>query len=186
MNWLDVALALIIGGSVIAGLMRGFARVFVGIVAAILGLILAAWFYGTAGGFLTPYVSHKSIASLVGFLLVFCGVLLCGAVAAKLLGMAFRWVGLGWLDRLLGGALGLVRGVVVAVVVVMVLMAFTIEPPPRSVVESAIAPYVIDAAGVMAWLAPRELKDGFARSQERVRKAWMDALARGGVVQSRE
>jgi membrane protein required for colicin V production len=175
-NWLDFVLLIVIGASVASGLARGFARIIVGMAAAVLAVLLAIWFYGPAGGFLAPYVSHVSVAHLLGFLIVFCGVLIAGALAAKLLAVMFKWVGLGWLDRLMGGALGAVRGLLFAIAIILMLMAFAKEPPPESVAESSIAPYVVEAAGVAAMLAPRELRDGFDRSYEKTRKLWEQAL----------
>ena len=45
--------------------------------------------------------------------------------------MLFKWTGLSWLDRLLGGVFGLVRGSVIAVAFVAVLLAFTAKPLPQ-------------------------------------------------------
>ena len=56
----------------------------------------------------------------------------------------------------------------------MALTAFSRNPPPIAVVESQIAPYVIGASEVLAGLAPRELRDGFNNSYEKVKKSWKD------------
>ncbi|MGH9657185.1 MAG: hypothetical protein ACRD96_01510, partial [Bryobacteraceae bacterium] len=50
--------------------------------------------------------------------------------------------------------------------------------PPRDVVESRFAPYLLDAAHVLVAIAPRELKDGFAQRYQRVKTIWKDALER--------
>jgi membrane protein required for colicin V production len=175
-NWLDIVLVLILSLSVFGGLVNGFAKVGIGLIATVLGLFCGLWFYGTAGSFLLPYVSHKGIANFIGFVLVFFGILLMGALASKLIGLLFRWTGLTWLDRLLGGAFGVLRGVVIGVALVLALMAFSPEPPPRSVVESHVAPYVIDAANICTGFAPREVKDGVRTSYERIKQAWSEVL----------
>lgn len=179
MNWLDIVLIVIIAWSVLAGLARGLARVVVGIGATILAIILAAWFYGSVGAIFQEYVSSRSVANIIGFLIIFIGVLVIGSLIGVMLAKLFKWVGLGWLDRLLGGAVGLLRGVVVAIVLIMVLMAFTPKPPPQSVVNSRLAPYVIDAASVLAGITPKELKDGFWESYEQVKKIWADTFRHG-------
>jgi membrane protein required for colicin V production len=177
-NWLDIVLAIIVGGSIVAGFMRGFARVGIGLAATIVGLILGIWFYGTAGAFLLPYVSHRGFAYLAGFILVFFGVLLAGSLVGWMLAKLLRWAGLGWLDRLGGAAAGLLRGLLMAIGLVMALVAFSPKPPP-AVVESRLAPYVIDAAHVLVAVAPRELRDGFHAGYERVKKIWSDAVQKG-------
>jgi membrane protein required for colicin V production len=178
-NWLDVVLAIILVSSIVAGFRRGFARVGVGLAATLVGLILGTWFYGSAGAFLLPYVSYRGLANLIGFLLIFLGTLLAGSLAGWFLAKMLKWAGLGWLDRLMGAAFGLLRGVLIGIGLVMALLAFTAKPPPQSVVGSRLAPYMIDAARVLAYIAPRELRDGFQASYERVKKIWGDAMQKG-------
>lgn len=179
MNWLDIILLIIIAASVVSGLKSGFARVAVGIGALLLAIVLGIWFYGSAGAIFQEYVSSRAVANILGFLLIFIGVILVGAAFGALLAKLFKWVGLGWLDRLLGGAFGLLRGVVISIVLIMALMAFSPKPPPASVVNSRLAPYVIDAASVLAAMAPKELKDGFWASYEQVKKIWSMTIQQG-------
>jgi membrane protein required for colicin V production len=178
-NWLDIVFAIILAVSVAVGFAKGLARTVVGFAACLLGLLGGLWFYGTAGSFLIPYVSSRGIANFIGFFLVFFGTMILGGLLGRLLAMLFKWVGLSWLDRLLGGVFGLVRGALVAAVVVMALLAFAPTPPPRSVVSSRIAPYAMDAARVMAALAPRELRDGVRQGYEKVKQIWSDTLKKG-------
>jgi len=175
-NWLDVVLVLIFGLSLLEGLIRGFARVGVGFAAAVFGLFFAIWFYGPAGAFLQPYVSHKGIANFIGFFLVFIGFLVVGGLVGRLLALLFRWAGLTWLDRLLGGLFGALRGLIAAIAVVLALSAFAPKPPPRAVAHSRLAPYVIEAASICSDFAPKELKDGFYSSYEKIKQLWSEAL----------
>jgi membrane protein required for colicin V production len=176
MNWLDIVLALVLAGSTLAGIFTGFARTVIGIVAAVLAVIMATWFYGTAGSVFTEYVSSKSVSNFLGFVMVFLLVLVAGALIGRLMAMLFKWVGLSWLDRTLGACFGLVRGLLVATVIVMILMAFSLTQPPKAVASSTLAPYVMDAARLFSKAAPRELTDGFAASYEKIRKLWNATL----------
>jgi membrane protein required for colicin V production len=185
-NWLDMVLAIILAASVAAGFAKGLARTVVGFAACLIGLLGGLWFYGTAGSFLIPYVSSRGIANGIGFFLVFLGTMIVGGLLGRLLAMLFKWVGLSWLDRALGGVFGLVRGALVAAVVVMTLLAFTPTPPPGSVVRSRIAPYVMDTARVMAALAPRELRDGVRQGYEKVKQVWSDTLKKSTQIISPE
>lgn len=179
MNWLDICLVIITLISVIGGLRAGLAREVIGLVALVLAVVCGLWFYGSAGALVQPYVSSKHLANALGFFMIFGGILLAGALVTWILERLLKWVHLGWLNRLLGGVFGLARAIVVSAVIVMVLMAFTSKPPPRSVVNSRLAPYVIDAARVMAAAAPYELKEGFRQSYEKVREAWAEMLKKG-------
>lgn len=171
MNWLDLVLAIVLAGSTAAGLAKGFARTVVGIVSTIVGLVVATWFYGAAGGFYREYVSSKAVSNFLGFATVFLLVILAGALLGRLLELVFKWAGISWLDRILGGCFGLARGLLVAVAIVMMLMSFSMTNPPDSVANSAVAPYVLDAAHLFSKMAPRELTDGFQRSYDTLRDA---------------
>lgn len=171
-NWLDYLLMLIVAASAACGVAKGFARSGIGLLAALAGLVLGIWFYGTAGSFLQPYVSTPAIANFIGFWIVFLACLLVGALAGKLLAALFKWAGLSWFDRALGGLFGLLRGLVGAVAVVLLLLAFPRQAPSQAVANSRCAPYLAGAARACAAMAPRELRDAFQSSYDRVKEIW--------------
>ncbi len=180
MNWLDVVLLFILIGSILTSYRKGLSREVIGLVSVVLALLLGVWFYGTAGSFLLPYVSSPAAANLVGFFLVFCGVMIVGAVASFVVGKFLRVTGLSILDHALGAGFGLVRGILVAVAVILAIMAFTPgQRPPNSVIHSRTAPYVVDAARVVALMAPKELKDSFRKTYAEVKDAWDKAMNKG-------
>ncbi len=177
MSWIDILLVVVIGFSVLSGFSAGFARVGVGFIATILGIFLGFWCYGIAGAYVLDYVSSRAVANLIGFFAIFIGVCLIGAIVGQLLAKLFKWIGLSWLDRLLGAGFGFLRGVVVAVALVTVLLAFSPSPPPRSVVDSRLMPYMLDASNILATLTPRELKDAFRDTKDKVKKTWSEHTA---------
>jgi len=176
-NWLDYFLLFLAAGFAIHGVSRGFTRQLIGLGAMVLGLLLASWFYGTAGSFLIPYVSHRGIANLLGFLAVFVGVQAAGGLLAWLVAKLLKTVGLSWVDRLLGLAFGLFKAALAAVVLVMALSAFSIKPLPESVAASKFAPWLVEAGRVTVLLAPKEVRDGFGRSYEALKKFWNEEVA---------
>jgi membrane protein required for colicin V production len=171
-SWIDLVLVLVIASSVVAGFAAGFARVGVGFAAMIVGMFCGFWFYGIVAGYVIDYVSSRAIANLIGFFVILAGVLIVGAILGRILAKFFRWVGLLWLDRLLGGVFGVVRGFVIAAAMVTVLLAFSPSPPPRSVVDSKILPYVINVSDVLAALTPHEIKDQFYATKDKVKAVW--------------
>lgn len=172
MSWIDLVLALVIGASVVAGFSAGFARVGVGFAAMVVGIFCGFWFYGVVAGYVIDYVSSPAIANLIGFFVILAGVLIAGAILGRILAKFFKWVGLSWLDRLLGGAFGVVRGFLIAAAMVTVLLAFAPSPPPGSVVDSTMLPYVINVSGVLAVLTPHEIKDQFSTTKDKIKAAW--------------
>jgi membrane protein required for colicin V production len=180
MNWLDFVLALILVASGIAGLRRGFSRQIIGLISGVLALLLGLWFYGTAGAYLMPYVSTRTMANAGGFALVFCGVLLLGALVSFAVGTFLKVTGLSIVDHLLGVGFGLLRGLVFAIAIIMGVMAFSRgDKPPEAIVNSRMAPYVVDAARMFAAMAPHDLKEGFRRTYAQVKAAWSTALEKG-------
>lgn len=183
MNWLDIVLLVLFALSIVVSFRKGFTREVIGLVATFIAFIGALWFYGAAGGWLMPWVSSRGVANFCGFFLIFCGVLLVGALAGHVLSRILSIAGLSWFDRILGAGFGVVRGFLLAVALVMAILAFTpghkTDAPPRSVVNSRLAPYVIDAARLFASMAPEELKSGFRRHYDEVKRAWEDAWKHG-------
>jgi len=162
----------VIASSVLAGFYAGFARAGLGFAAMIVGIFAGFWFYGIVAEYVIDYVSSHTIANLIGFFVILAGVLILGAIIGYILAKFFKWVGLSWLDRLLGGVFGIVRGFVIAAAMVTVLVAFAPSPPPHSVVDSKLLPYVIDVSDVLAALTPREIKDQFYATKDKVKAVW--------------
>ena len=176
MNWLDIVFAVLIVCSVIAGFRVGLARSVIGFVAAITGMLCGFWFYGLAGGYLHKIFSSKAVSNVLGFCLVFVTVVIAGAILGRFVAMLFRMVGFSWLDRLMGGAFGLVRGLVVVAALVAVVLAFAPAKPPDAFVDSRIMPYAIEVSGVVARAAPHELKESFRQTVKKLEAIWAEGV----------
>jgi len=173
MNWLDVTLGLILIASVIAAFRNGFTREVIRLVAVVVGFVLGLWFYGWAGGFLEPHLKSPQVAHFVGFLIVFCGVLLIGVLVGFLVGRFLRVTGLSFFDHILGAGFGVLRAALISVVLISGLLAFSHGgAPPASVEQSRLAPYLVGAANMAADMAPHEFKEGFRKAYGQVKQTW--------------
>jgi membrane protein required for colicin V production len=177
-NLLDILLAAIVAGSVVAGWMAGFARAAIGFIAVVGGILCGFWFYGIPTAWMREVLRSETVANVAGFVVVFFTFQLAGGVAGKVLSKLFQWTGLSFLDRFFGAGFGLVRGALAAVALVAVLMAFTPRPTPNWMAGSAVLPYAVDAADLCAALAPRALKDGVREGMAEIRKVWEDQVRR--------
>jgi membrane protein required for colicin V production len=183
MNWLDVAIVILLVASVASAFSKGFVRESIALAASVIGLLCGAWFYRMPREILRPYLASREAADLVGFLLILVGVILLGWLISKLVGMVVKVVGLSWLDRLLGAAFGAARGVIVCVALITAIVAFApgsdSKTPPQSIVNSRIAPYMLDAAHVLTMATPKELREEFALRYEQIKRIWEDAIKHG-------
>lgn len=176
MNWLDYVLVALVTSSVIAGLWKGLARSLIGLAAVVAGLLCGLWFYGMVGSLFYEYLNSRRLAHLVGFLSILIGVVLVGMLLAALAARLLKWARLSWLDHLMGGGFGLLRGAVVAAALLVAIMAFAPKPPPRSVANSRLAPHLLEAARWIVAAAPYEVREGFRESYERLKELGQDVI----------
>jgi len=173
---LDFLVVIIVGASAAAGFLAGFARVGIGFLAAIFGVVFGFWFYGVPANWVHHYLKSVAVSNVIGFVLVFWAFLAAGALLAKLTSKVFKWTGLTWLDRLLGGAFGLVRGPLIAIAFIAVLLAFTPKPMPNWMVNSQVLPYAMEASSTIASLAPNAIKNALRESIIELRSLWDQQL----------
>lgn len=183
MNWLDYILAAFLALSLLMSARKGFAREVIGLAAAFLALVLGMWFYGTAGLLVEPFTGPGRVASMLGFLLIIVAVLTVGALIGWIVKRFLQAVGLSIFDRLLGALFGLARGALIATAVLTAYMAFGSHPEgqdaPAAVVNSKIAPYLLEASRVFVSIAPMDLKSGFRKQYEQVKAATVDRATGG-------
>ena len=158
-NWLDWILAAVVVVSVGAAILKGFIRELISLASVVAGLVIAALGYQRAALWFDDLTSSHNVALGLGFLVLFLGTLLVGALVSVLARKLIQKAGLQWFDRFLGGVFGLVRGVVVDCILLMVLVAFAIKA--EAVHKSMLAPYVTTGARVIALAMPADLKAEF-------------------------
>jgi len=101
------------------------------------------------------------------FGLVVCAAELLGWLTRKLLSAAK----LGWVDRLAGGAMGLVAAVLAAALLILPVVAYS--PRGAGLLDrSALAPYVVAVADLAAFLVPAELAARYRDGVEKLRQHW--------------
>ena len=127
MAWFDYGVLSVLGVSLLLGALRGLMREMVSLAGWIAAFVLATAFSGIVAVQM-PESLGPLLSGLLSFLLIFIGVLLVSGMVGLVLSLLVRAVGLGFLDRLLGAAFGVVRGV--AIVLLAVLLA-GLTPLPR-------------------------------------------------------
>jgi membrane protein required for colicin V production len=157
-DWIMAALVLL---SVVNAARKGFFVEAFSLAGIVLGLLLASWNYRQALPWFASWIRSTALAETAAFLAIAIGVM----VVAGLLGRAIRWsarsIGLGWADRLLGAAFGLVKGAVLVTLGVMTLAAFWPDAPWLR--GSQLAPYFLAAARQTSIVTPAALGERVRR-----------------------
>ena len=145
--------------SILVAAAQGFAYEAFSLAGTVVGFLLAAWEYERLVPWYLPHVRSEAVAALASFLTIFFLVVLAAGLLARLVRWAAHGVGLAWFDRLLGAAFGLVRGLIVATVIVMGIAAF--RPDSRVIADSALGRYFLVTGRAASWLAPAEVRQKF-------------------------
>jgi len=143
--------------STVAGLGRGLIRTLASLGGWFVGLLLACWYYRPLALHLREWITSFTVCEVIGFLLVFLGTKFVFSAVAAILRKAMKAVGLGFVDRLLGGVFGAMRGVVLGVGVMIVVTAFI--PETRLEKDSMLTPYFLRGFHELSFVVPVHLRD---------------------------
>lgn len=172
MNWLDVLILALLVVTLVLGLVKGLVRQIVGLASVIAGLVLAVLYFQEASALFRGIVSSDLLRHFLGFLAVFIAVLAAGSLLGRLLGKAM--VGpLKFLNHFAGGALGLVKGVLISGVVVLALLLLDDgrnAPIRNTLMTSRLAPPCYQATRALVLLIPQNLRETFTQSTEKIRR----------------
>ncbi len=169
-TFLDCFFAIVILISVIFALRKGLVREIVSLVALIGGFILAVIYYSALGSRLVEFSRTEAIANFLGFVILFLGSLLLGALIAFLVNRFLKAASLQWVDRLLGAIFGLLRGWAISSIIVVALIAFPVRD--NLMARSFLAPYLLAGARTAVLLVPQSLKDRFNSQYKKVLQGW--------------
>jgi membrane protein required for colicin V production len=116
LGWVDIALLAVFGLSVLIGLWRGFVFEIV----SLLGWLVAFVIANSAGPFLAdvlPVGSEPQVRLWIAYIAVFVVILVTCTLLARMLRALIAATPLSFVDHLLGGLFGVVRGALICVIV---------------------------------------------------------------------
>ena len=139
MNELDYIIIVILLISIGVGVFRGAVREVLNIVGWVLAFILAYEFAPSLATSFANWAAEPAVRLVIAWVAVFLIVLIVVGLIASLLSELMRKLGLGTLDRGVGGAIGLFRG---AIVLVALTLAAGLTKLPQTIMwqQSAAAP----------------------------------------------
>jgi membrane protein required for colicin V production len=164
-DWVIVAVVVL---SVAGAASAGFFQEVFGIAGLVFGYLLAAWQYRPLAQRFAPYLSSPWFGDMVAFLAIFIAVMILAGIAGRITRWLMKEAGLSFVDRLLGGALGLLRGCLIVAVVLMGMAAF--NPASKWLAGSRFAPYFLVVGRGAIWVAPSELRTRFYQGLDLLRQ----------------
>lgn len=165
----DWIIALVILLSVVQAASAGFFQEAFGIGGLVFGYLLAAWNYHRLVVWFSPNISSVWLAEIAAFLIIFVGVMLLAGIAGRIASWAMKEAGLKVVDRVLGAALGLLRGCLVVAIVLTSMAVFT--PTSKWLQGSQWAPYFLVVGRAAVWVAPSELRMRFYQGLDLLHRA---------------
>lgn len=170
MNLLDAMAFAIIGISVLGAIAKGLIVELFSLGSVILGFVLACLYYDVLDVFFLG-VSSPSRAGFLAFIVIFVGLIIIGTIAGSLLNRVVKRLHLKWMDRLLGGFFGLVRGWLVVSIVFLSFAAFGVQR--GNMAQSRTAPMFLDTARLIIFWVPQDLKDKFNDGYWKALQLWV-------------
>jgi membrane protein required for colicin V production len=155
MTWVDWVIVFAVASAMLAGLSQGFLRSASSLIGLLLGLALAAWNYIWVGALFKPFIKVVEVADVIAFLLIAVVVMALAGLVGSVLAKTFQKIGLGWLDRIVGGAFGLLQGVVLVTIIILVTVAFF--PDAHWLMDAKLPRHFFGICHLGARISPDEL-----------------------------
>ena len=172
LNAFDLLLLILVGLLVLIGLLKGLTRLLMGIGALVAAFILAARLHGLAAASVLGVMDMPvPAANLIGYLAIFLGTMLAGALAGRILRGLLKAAMLGWADRLAGAAAGFLAALLAAALIVLPVIAY-VPTGERLLRNSVLAPYVTLFSDLANAIVPEELADQYRERMEALRRSW--------------
>jgi membrane protein required for colicin V production len=152
MTGFDYTVIAIVLLSALLGWWRGLVYEVLSLLGWIVAGVVARLFAASAAPYMPTALGAESARVAVAFVALFVATLIVGGIVAWLLSKLVKWVGLGWLDGLLGMLFGMLRGVLV--VLVLVLLAGMTHLPQEPFWRDAWSSKPLEsmALAIQAWL----------------------------------
>lgn len=142
MNPLDVIIVAAMVFFIVRAVFRGFFREVGSLAGIVLGIWLGAVYHPQVTAYLKQYVPAGKMLPLISFALVFALVVVLCNLAGWGLKTVMKKLLFGWADRGLGVGLAILKGILLAYLII-VLLTFYVPSQAPLIAESKLAPLII-------------------------------------------
>src|SRR4029077_17986405 len=159
MNIADWSILAVIVISVAGAAAEGFFHQAFGLAGLVVGYLLAAWQYHRLADWFGPHLKSPWLGEIAAFVIIFLAVVIVAGIAGRIVRWAMKEAGLSLFDRILGGILGLLKGMLFVAVILMGMTAFT--PTSKWLEGSELAPYFLVVGRAAIWGGPAPVRGKF-------------------------
>ncbi len=163
MTVFDFLVFAIVVVSTLAAFWQGLIRMLASLAAWVLGMVAALRFSSLVGTLLPDFGESPAIRYVIAFGAILIVALIAGALLGALIAHVVQAAGLGFLDRTLGAVAGVARGIVLAVLLVLIAGVTTLPKSDWWQNAATSPPLAAAALSLRPWLP----------------KAWADRLDYG-------
>lgn len=142
----------IVGFSILVGLMRGAIRELFSVLGWVLAFYLATRFNSDMIAYLPEQVPGEALKAMVAFLVVFLTVLFLSTLLALILTTLIKAIGLGGLNRVLGGLAGAVKGILIVCILAMLAAMTDLPKDSRWTNAMLSAPVEVMVLNLLPWI----------------------------------
>ena len=139
-----------------------------------LGIWLANAYHPQVAVFLEGFIPPGKYLPVIAFALIFLVVLVLCNLLGWLFKKLFQKIFLGWVDRVLGACLALLKGIFLSYLII-VLVTFLAPQDSSLVTQSRLAPVIITSYQTMIGLIPpgfhEKLKKSFEKQKDNLQEA---------------
>ena len=171
MNFLDIVIVIILSYGLIRGIFRGLVRELSSIIGVLGGFYAAYTYYPLAAKLFSRWISNTSYLNILSFLIIFCVVFIIISLLGILIKYILRIAFLGWFDRICGAGFGIIKGILIAAVILIALTAFLPKGAPV-IKDSLLAPHVTFISEKMAKIVSYNMRHKFGAKIKELKKAW--------------
>lgn len=165
MNAVDIAVVVVLLASGVFALMRGFVYETLAMAGWIAAGLAAFWGLPMARPIVSKYISNPTIADVVGGVAIFLVVLLVSSVITTAISRRVQRSAISSVDRSLGFAFGLIRGLVLASLC-FILATKLFDPEPDILASAKTRPLLVAGARVLQSLVPSQLNSAQDAAKE--------------------
>jgi uncharacterized membrane protein required for colicin V production len=154
MTWLDIAIVVVFLFFIVTAFAAGLVREIIGTSAVLLGAITAGLFYDDVADTLLTSIDNPTTASVVGFLIIFIGIVVAGQLLAMVVHPVITVLQLGMADQMLGAMFGFVKAFLIVEVLLVLFVTYPRYDMDQRINDSEFASIMVDISTPVVKILP--------------------------------